>query len=244
MGRRRLQRLVTAGVLGTVVAGFLLALRSPLLDVDQIVVSAPAHTRPEALAAASGVERGTPLMDVDVGAAAERVAQLPWVDEASVSRRVDGTIEIAVSERQPVVQVQVGDQVLLSDSERRLLGAVAEAPELGAGLVTIAGLGDELSPGDRLPPAGTALVQVATALGEQVPGAVTRVELTAPADGGKKEIFATLAQGGKVRFGDAAQLDAKVLSLVTMLDQVDTTGLATLDLRLPGNPVLTREAGA
>ena len=158
--------------------------------------------------------------------------------------RVDGTIEISVTERQPVAQLEVGDQVLLVDAQRRVLGAAAEAPELTSGLVTIAGLGDELRPGDQLPPRGASLLEVATAIGGRLPGAVTRVEITAPPGSAQQEIFATLAQGGTVRFGDAAQLDAKLLSLVTMLEQVDTTGLITLDLRLPGNPVLTRQPGA
>ena len=46
-----------------------------------------------------------------------------------------------------------------------------------------------------------------------------------------------------MRFGDARQLDAKVRSLEAVLEQVDLTCLAVLDLRLPGSPVLTREEG-
>jgi hypothetical protein len=57
------------------------------------------------------------------------------------------------------------------------------------------------------------------------------------------DLVATLIQGGEVRFGDGRQLDAKARSLRTVLEQVDLTCLAVLDLRLPGSPVLTREEG-
>jgi hypothetical protein len=56
-------------------------------------------------------------------------------------------------------------------------------------------------------------------------------------------LTATLAQGGEVRFGDTSRLTAKLRSLETVLQQVDLVCLDQLDLRAPGNPVLTRRAG-
>jgi len=54
---------------------------------------------------------------------------------------------------------------------------------------------------------------------------------------------ATLGASTEVRFGPATQLDAKVRSLRTVLDQVDLTCAALIDVRSPGSPVLTREEG-
>ena len=240
-GRRRLQRLSEAGALTVVLLAFAVALRTPLLDVDRVQVAGAGHTPSEAIRAAVGVERGTQLIDVDVADAAARVAALPGVDEATVSRRVGGTLEVVVTERVPVAQVQAGTATLLVDAEGRLLGPVSVAPD-AAGLVALRGVEAVLAPGDHLPAAVEPALRVALALADRVPGAVAALELrSAPGVAGAPEIDARLAQGGVVRFGDASQLDAKLLSLLTMLDQVDLRQLALLDLRLPGNPVLTRE---
>jgi hypothetical protein len=56
-------------------------------------------------------------------------------------------------------------------------------------------------------------------------------------------LTATLTQGGEVRFGDATRLPAKLRSLATVLEQVDLVCLDHVDLRAPGNPVLTRREG-
>ena len=57
------------------------------------------------------------------------------------------------------------------------------------------------------------------------------------------EVTGRLESGVEVRFGEATLVEAKVRSLRTMLDRVDLTCLAEIDLRLPGSPVLTREEG-
>jgi cell division protein FtsQ len=236
----RLQRLFEAGALLLVVLGFLAALRSPLLDVDRVLVSGHGRTSEEAVRAAADLPLGTQLIDVDLRAVGERVAALPWVDEATIARRVDGTVEITVTERVPVAEFRTADgTVLLVDAEGRALGPSTEAPDLAGTLVMVDGAVASLAPGGWLPDDAADVLEVAAALGERLPGAVQALEVTAAAD--RTEILGHLSQGGVVRFGDAGQLDAKLLSLVTVLDQVDTSGLAVLDLRLPGNPVLTRE---
>ncbi|MGK2950458.1 MAG: cell division protein FtsQ/DivIB, partial [Acidimicrobiales bacterium] len=108
-GRRRLQRLVDVGVVAAVALGFLVALRTPLLDVDVVEVTGAEQTTAESVRAAAGIAPGTPLVDVDVRAAGERVAALPWVEEVEVHRRLDGTVAFAVTERVPVALVGGGD---------------------------------------------------------------------------------------------------------------------------------------
>lgn len=232
-GRRRLQRLFDAGLLLLVLAGFAAALRSPLLDVDEVAVAGATRTEPAAVRAALGIARGDQLMDLDLRAAGERVVALPWVREAEVRRGVDGLVTVTVVERTPVAVIEGATGSHLVDGDGRVLAPVGAAPPTTP-LVTIAGVPADVAPGDQLPRHLAEVLAVAARLSELAPGAVT--SLTA-GDG----LRGALAGGGEVRFGDAGSLDAKLRSLVTVLEQVDLACLAVLDVRLPGSPVLTRE---
>jgi hypothetical protein len=102
--------------------------------------------------------------------------------------------------------------------------------------VRVAGVAGSWAPGQQLDATATGALGLARRLAKVVPGAIAEVTVG-------HELTATLVQGGEVRFGDQSRLTAKLRSLSTMLEQVDLTCLDHLDLRAPGNPVLTRRAG-
>lgn len=232
-GRRRLQRLVDVGVVAAVALGFVAALWSPLLDVDELRVDGAARSGEQAVLEQAGISVGDRLAGLDLHAAGARVAALPWVQEVQLTRGVDGVVTVDVRERTPVAAVASGGATLLVDAEGRVLGPASSAPDVG-GLVVLEGA-EAPAPGAYLGAGAADALALAAAVARTVPGAVAAVR----AEG----LTATLVQGGEVRFGDARQLDAKVRSLATMLDQVDLSCLAVLDLRLPANAVLTREEG-
>jgi cell division protein FtsQ len=228
-GRRRLQRLADVVVLAVVAAGFALAVRSPLLDVDAVVVEGAERTGTEAVLAAAGVRPGDQLLDVDVAAVARRVGEFPWVGEAAVRRSLGGEVRIAVTERRPVAVVGDGGRSWLVDAQGAVL---ADAGAQWGDLPRLTGAVGRLSPGAVV--AAGAAPALAERLVAALPGgAVTELRH-------RPELVAVLAVGGEVRFGDETQLDAKLLALATMLAEVDLAGLERIDLRAPGNPVLTR----
>lgn len=231
-GRRRLQRLLDLGLVALVAAGFVGALWTPLLDVDEVQVSGATRTGEAAVLEQAGIAVGDRLVSVDLGRAGERVAALPWVREVHLARRVDGVVTLEVTERRPVAVVASGAQRLLVDDEGRVLGPAAATPDVGS-VVVLDGVGEVPPPGGFLGSDTADLLALAARVATAAPGALTAVRA--------KDLTGSLAQGGEVRFGDARQLDAKVRSLRTVLAQVDLTCLAVLDLRLPGSPVLTRE---
>jgi cell division protein FtsQ len=235
MGRRRLQRLVDVGLVLAVAAGFGVALRSPLLDVDEVVVSGATRTSTAHVVEVAGVERGEQLMDLDLRAAGERIAELPWVQAVEVRRGLDGQVVLAVTERTAVAVVGEGDGAVLVDGEGLVLARAADEPELVPTLVRITDVPDGAAPGQRLTGARPALAlasQLATV--PDLPVQITSV------DG----LVGTLTDSGiEVRFGDPGLLDAKVRSLRTVLEQVDLTCAGVIDVGSPGSPVLTREEG-
>lgn len=232
-GRRRLSRLIDLGLVAGVAAAFAGALFTPLLDVDEVTVTGIRHLQPDEVLAAAGIDPGAPLVAVDLRAAGERIAALPWVAEVELHRGVDGLVTLEVGERAPVATISSGGGPLAVDEEGRVLG---EAPASSAApLASLAQPGTVPDPGGYLPRRFDDALRLAAALTDAAPGVVTGID--------PEGLVATLAAGGRVRFGDAARLDAKLRSLTTVLGQVDLACLAEVDLRLPGSPVLTREEG-
>lgn len=230
-GRRRLQRLVDLGLVLLVAALFAGALWTPLLDVDEVVITGADRSGADAVAEAAGVAPGDPLVSVDLAAVGARLAGLPWVAEVRLHRGLDGLVSVAVTERVPVAVVGV-DPPMVVDADGRVLAPRAQAGGRDP-LVALTGLASVPAPGGYLRAGTGGALALAAHLARVAPGALT----TLAVDG----LTGTLAVGGEVRFGDARQLGAKVRALQVVLEQVDLTCLAGLDLRLPGSPVLTRE---
>jgi cell division protein FtsQ len=235
-GRRRLRRLVDLGLVLAVAAGFFGALRSPLLDVASIEVSGAQRTGAEVVVEAAGITTGEQLIDVRPGQAARHVANLPWVGEATVHRTLGGTIQIVVTEREPAAVLGDGAAAVVVDATGRVLARVADTPGVADGLVHVQGVTGDLVPGADLGSQAAGGLALAKRLADVAPGAIAQVSIG-------KELTAALAQGGDVLFGDGSRLTAKLRSLQTVLEQVDLRCLDHLDLRAPGNPVLTRRAG-
>jgi cell division protein FtsQ len=235
VGRRRLQRLVDVGLVLAVAAGFAVALRSPLLDVDAVSVTGAEHTPADVVLEQAGIATGDQLMDVDLRAAGERVAELPWVDEVHLHRGLDGTVEVAITERTAVAVVGEGDAAVLVDREGQALAKASDAPELAASVVRFGGPEAAIAPGGRLADGTAEALDLAARLAA-TPGLGMELVLG-------EEVTGRLESGVEVRFGDPTQVDAKVRSLRTVLEQVDLTCAGTIDVRSPGSPVLTREEG-
>jgi hypothetical protein len=54
------------------------------------------------------------------------------------------------------------------------------------------------------------------------------------------DLDAALVEGGAIRFGSTEDLGQKVTAAKTVLNEVDLTCLALVDVRVPGSPALTR----
>ncbi|MDP8937300.1 MAG: FtsQ-type POTRA domain-containing protein [Actinomycetota bacterium] len=231
--RRRLAVLVGTVSLTVLAGGAWGASRSPLLDVDRVEVAGAARTDVAEVVRASGVHRGRPLVDVDAGAAAARAEQLPWVLRATVRREWGGTVSIEVTEREPVAAARAGEGWALVDAEGRVLAA---APAPPAGLPSVIAASPVGPPGSRLPGGWDGVLEVAKAA---PPSLLPRVSAIVEVEGGGVEL--ALGTGGVVRMGPPQQLKEKFTAIETVLGQVETRGLAVLDVRVPRTPVLTRQ---
>lgn len=206
--------------------------------VSHIEVRGAARSGVADVQAAARVGLHQPLLSVDIGLVARRVERLPWVDTARVAKSWPSGLVVTVVERTPAAEVADGSRWALVDSTGRVL-VVDTAPV--AGLVTLTWSGAPPAPGGQLPARSRAPLAVAAGLrslarpGPDVPAPV--VSVAAEAGGG---VAVNLADGAVVDLGAPVDLTAKLTSLATLESEVDLSGVKTVDLRVAGQPVLTR----
>jgi cell division protein FtsQ len=233
-GRRRLRRLLTGVAVTAAIALAALLTRTPLLNVDHIrVQGADTSLRADVVEAVTGAGAGlgTPMLDVDLAAVAAAVEAVPTVATADVDRAWPGTLTVQVRPRVPVATI--GGALVAEDG---VVVAVGVPP----GATTLAGI-----EGVEVPTAAGAqvdapeLLAVAATLPEEVRAAVAGVR-AGSADG---EVELRLSGGGVARLGPTTGLGAKLVAVATVLEQVDLTCLATIDVRVPSAPTVTRAPG-
>jgi cell division protein FtsQ len=236
-GRKRLRRLAIAGCVAGIFAGFYALTLTPLLDVDEIRVEGAAHTGTEAVLAAIDIRRGDALLTVDVGGAADALADLPWVERAEVRRSWPGAISVEVIERAPIAAIAAdgGGWVLVDRGGRQL----AHEPEPALELVRIAGARVDPRLGTLAGEAYDGALDLAAVVPASLRG---RVAALWPQSDGSVEATVTLADGAvaTARFGAADQLEAKLVALAAVLERADLANVRIIDLRVPGAPALTR----
>ncbi|MDQ6927615.1 MAG: FtsQ-type POTRA domain-containing protein [Actinomycetota bacterium] len=231
-GRRRLRVVVAVlVVVGTALAGWG-ATRSPLLDVDRIVVEGAAQTGAATAARAAGVRRATPMVDVDEDAVRRRLDALPWVRSVTVRREWPGTLRIGLVERAPVaISPALNGGWALVDIEGRVLAWLSTPIP---GTLAIAGVPLAGPPGTTLTPAARGLLDVAQAVSPVLRPQIVAAALDA------NGISLGLTSGGTILLGDPSDVVAKLRAAELVLAGVDSTNLAVLDVRLPGTPTVTR----
>lgn len=229
--RTRVRRWAVVGVVAALLVGAWYVTRTPLLDVDRISVDGAVLTSVDEILAAAGVRPGDALLELDLGAATERVRALPWIETAVVERAWDGRVTIVVTERRMVAivddesgvgqLVDASGRVLAADGtmdmvDTRIVGAVAGGP--GS---TVEGFEDAL--------------RLAALL---TPGMRSRIATITTGDDGSLTLG--LRPQGIVVLGPPTDLAAKVDALRTVMAQVDQRDLASINVVNPSTPVVVR----
>jgi cell division protein FtsQ len=220
----RIALLLTAlGVAAWVVWG------SPLLAVSSVRVDGAGSLTADQVRSAAGITDGTPLLRVDVDAAAARVARLPQVADVQVTRGWPRTVVITVEERVPVAVVEQAGTRSLVDAGGVLFDTVTGEPPAGVVPLAVATPGPE----DAATRAGL------SALGELPRDVRTQLASVAATTG--NDVTLTLLDGTTVLWGSAAESAQKGDVLVALLGQLASGALepaTTIDLSAPSAVVL------
>ena len=96
-------------------AGFVSATAEAGMTVQRIRTEGPHQSSADAIHAAVGVVLGTPIFEVDLDAARERVEAIGWVESATVERQLPSTLHVRIVERTPVALWQRNQRLVMVD---------------------------------------------------------------------------------------------------------------------------------
>ncbi len=229
--QRRRSVVIVLAVITVTGAALIGLLRSPLADIDRIAIEGHADVPAEEIAQAASVPIGTPLVDLDEKLISARVEALPGIQTALVSRRWNGVIRIAVTEREPTLALRTADGFVLVDNGGRQVRTAETLPD---GFLPVIGLQASGVPGDPAPPGSTSVLRLMEAMTPPVRQAVSEVIVTGT------EMALSLNDGGRAVLGDDRQISEKVVSLETLLLSVDLRCVHEIDLTVPSAPALSR----
>jgi cell division protein FtsQ len=108
--------LVVSSALGVAWVARRHVLTSPRFAVTDVDVVGNERRTAEAITAESGVAVGANVFSLDLDAARTRILDDPWIAEATLARRLPGTILVQVTERKAAALVALGDTYLATSN--------------------------------------------------------------------------------------------------------------------------------
>jgi cell division septal protein FtsQ len=235
--RRRLRRTIALAVLLVLVGVTAAVERSGLVALEEVRVRGTQRLAPAAVRDAAGLELGTSTVRLRLGEAERRVEALPLVSDATVQRLDPLTVEIAVTERRPVVAAtRPNGATALVDAEGVVV-ATGEAPDPDLTRIDLVASTPLPAPGDDVAshPALANAHAVAVRLTGPVGALVGHYEATGP-----RELDLVLTDGRRVRFGAAERIDEKVRAIGAVLEDLGPVEVSVIDVRAPGAPTVVR----
>ncbi|MFE4502356.1 cell division protein FtsQ/DivIB [Rhodococcus sp. NPDC056743] len=192
-----------------VVGLFLTAWLSPVLSVRGTEIRGATTVSEEQILELLAIPAGTPLMRVDAGSAAARVAAIPKVASARVQRMYPSTIRVTVTERVPLVFVDSPEGTHLLD-EKGVDFEIGVPPPGVPRLVTA-------TPGWNDPPTLAALEVLGTLPPE------LRMQVGEVAARSISDVSMTLVDGRVVNWGGVEKSDRKAVVTLPLLTQPGQT---------------------
>jgi cell division septal protein FtsQ len=231
-GRRRLLIAgVALGVAVLLVGGWFL-LHTPLFSARSVTVTGNLHESAPQVVAQAGLATHPALLDVNPGAAAARLEELPWVRSATVHVSWPDGVHIAVTEETARFTASTSDGKWESlSNDGRALGESATRPP-GLLLLTVPQPPGE--PGSVLSTKDAPGLRVAASLPASFVGQVTAV--TVEPAGWVQLVLTTPIV---VDIGTAAELTAKYEDVSSILAGASLHNGDVIDVSVPDAPTVT-----
>lgn len=91
------------------------------LALDQVQVTGRSETSQTEILTAIGVQRGAPLLGIDIQAIRQHLTALPWVATATVERRFPNGLAVEITEAQPLALWQRQQQLYLVSRDGKII---------------------------------------------------------------------------------------------------------------------------
>lgn len=238
--RRHRLRWTLVGLLVVLVGAAAVVAFTPLVPVRTVDVQGDVGVPKERLLAAAGIQVGDPVARIDLRSARNGLRSLPQVASAKVVRNWDGTVRLTVTPERPLVGVVGPSSAAEVSANGRVIKVVKDAAALPPILprVTVDRL-PRLRPGQTV---GSPVDDVLEVYAE-ASGALLAELFDGKVDASGALTF-TSPRGGTILFGPVESVPSKLLAVETILGgRVVRNCLATLDVRDPERPTVSRQAG-
>jgi cell division septal protein FtsQ len=231
-GRRRLLIAgIALGAAALLVGGWFLV-HTPLFSARSVTVTGNLHESAAQVVSQAGLATHPPLLDVNAGAAAARLEQLPWVRTATVHVSWPDGVHIAVTEETASFTAGTADGKWESlSSDGKVLGESATRPP-GLLLLTVPEPPGE--PGTVLSLKDAPGLRVASSLPASFVGQVTAVTVE-PAGWVQLALTTPIV----VDIGSAAELPAKYEDVSSILAGATLHNGDVIDVSVPDAPTVT-----
>jgi cell division protein FtsQ len=189
------------------------------LRVQEVRIEGRQKTQEALLRAAIGVVPGEPILGYSLSAARQRIESIPWVQSATVERRLPSTVVVQLVERRPFAVWQHDGKFVLIDRAGRMV-TDSDVATFAGQLPLVVGAG-----------APEAAARLLDALAAQP---TVQTHVTAAVRVGERRWNLQLATGAQVLLPEDAEVPAlaKLAELQKEFDLLDRP-LAVVDLRLP-----------
>lgn len=249
IGRKRLYLILGAFAILVCIGTVHVILKTSIFSISSITVKGSTNYPNSEIVATSGIRKGTPLSQLNPPEAISRISSLPFISSVAVKKRWPNTVDITVRERTALAIVpSTVNKVLVVDATGRVLEDKGSAsggsliklcifPVISSSKSIISSnscVRQSTNPGGNLPATYVPLLKVSSAI--RANGVKGFQMLAVSANG---EVDGLLTSGTVVRFGGAHNLATKLRSLELLLNQASTSGYTTIDVRVPGEPVLS-----
>lgn len=238
--RRHRLRWTLVGLLALLVGAAAVVVFTPLVPVRTVDVQGEVDVPKDRLLAAAGIQVGDPVARIDLRSARDGLRALPQVASARVVRNWDGTVRLTVTPERPLVGVVGPSAAAEVSANGRVIKVVKDAAALPPILPRV-----EV---DRLPrlragqTVGSPVDDVLEVYAE-ASGALLAELFDGKVDASGALTF-TSPRGGTILFGPVESVPSKLLAVSTILGgRVVRNCLATLDVRDPERPTVSRQAG-
>jgi cell division septal protein FtsQ len=222
---------VALGVVALLVGGWFLV-HTALFSARSVTVTGNVHETAAQVVAQAGLASQPPLLDVNAGAAAARLEQLPWVRTATVHVSWPDGVHIAVTEETArfTASTATGKWELLSN-DGRVLGESASRPP---GLLLLTVPEPPGQPGSVLSTKDAPGLRVASSLPASFVGQVTGVTVE-PAGWVQLALTTPIV----VDMGTTAELTAKYEDVSSILAGATLHNGDVIDVSVPDAPTVT-----
>ncbi len=232
-GQRRMRLLIFGLGAAALVATGWFVIHSPMFSARHVTVTGNAHETVAQVVTQAGLARHPPLLDVNTGAAAAQLQQLPWVRSATVQVSWPDSVHIAVTEEVPKLVVAVaGSRWALLSADGRVVEVTSGARPPGLLLMTVPQAPG--AAGTTLPERDDVGLRVATTLPASFAAQVTGVAVE-PAGWVQLSMTTPIA----VDVGSASQLTAKYEDVSSILAGATLHNGDVIDVSVPDAPTVT-----